>query len=229
MSRTDLPRLILQQRLTSPSLSVIIPLWQHLLDNLHLPSLEQLIFSPRGIKPLGKIPVKYQSLHCPTEECPDFPIGYSNLPLGKHSHHWSSTLHDRQATTRTNFRVRMLVGCDGLETDASRFRRRMNGTTPGDPTCNLCHTAPEDPAHFILHSPTLSTRRHELLLAAPSYVKPLLPDINLEPERFVDVMLCCEWIKDHATQVYIVDFLDQLRAHWNALLLQSGPTGIQPN
>ena len=30
-------------------------------------------------------------------------------------------------------------------------------------------------------------------------------------------MLGCEWIKDHATQVYIVDFLDQLRAHRNAL------------
>ena len=120
----------------------------------------------------------------------------------------------------------MLVGCDGLETDASRFRRRMNGTAPGNPTCKLCHTAPEDPAHFILHCPTLSTRRHELLLAAPSHVKPLLPDINLDPEDFVDVMLGCVWIKDHATQVYIVDFFDQLRAHQNALLLQSVPTGI---
>ena len=44
--------------------------------------------------------------------------------------------------------------------------------------------------------------------------------INLDPDRFVDVMLGCVWIKDHAKQVYIVDFLDQLR---NALLLQSGP------
>ena len=149
------------------------------------------------------------------KECPDLPIGYCNLPL-----------HDRQTTTRTNFRVRILVGCDGLEADASRFRRKMNGTTPSDSTCKLCHTAPEDSTHFILYCPTLSTRHLELLLAAPSHVKPLLPDINLDPERFVDVMLGCEWIKDHATQVYIVDFLDQLRAYWNALLLQSGPSGI---
>ena len=85
----------------------------------------------------------------------------------------------------------MLVGCDGLETDASRFRRRMNGSAPGDPTCKLCHTAPEDPAHFILFCPSLSTRHHELLFAAPSHIKPLLPDINLDPERFVDVMLGC--------------------------------------
>ena len=140
--------------------------------------------------------------------------------MDKPSHHWSSTLHDRQATTRTSFRVRMLVGCDGLEVDASRFRRRMNGTGPGNSTCNLCLTAPEDPAHFILH---LSTRRHELLSDASPHVESLLPDINLDPDRFLDVMLGCVWIKDHATQMYIVDLLDQLRAHRNALLLQPGP------
>ena len=96
----------------------------------------------------------------------------------------------------------------------------------GTTAFKTCHTAPEDPTHFILYCPILSTRRHELLLAAPSHIKPLLPDINLDPEHFVDVMLSCVWIKDRATQVYIVDFLDQLRAHLNALLLQSGPIGI---
>ena len=154
-----------------------------------------------------------------TEVCSDYPIGYCDLPLGKPSHHWSSTLHDRQATTRTNFRVRMLVGCDGLEVDASRFRCRRNGTAPGDSTCKLCLTAPEDPAHFILHCPSLSSHRHELLSDAPSHVKSLLPDINLNPDRFPT---SCPAV-DHATQVYIVDFLDQLRAHRNALLLQPGP------
>ena len=47
MSTTDLPRLILEQRLSNPSLSVMIPLWQQLLDNLNLPFLEQLISIPR--------------------------------------------------------------------------------------------------------------------------------------------------------------------------------------
>ena len=61
------------------------------------------------------------------------------------------------------------------------------------------------------------------------HVKSLLPDINLDPERFVDVMLGCVWIKDHVTQVYIVDVLDQLRAHRNALLLQPGPSDTKPN
>ena len=226
MSTTDLPRLILEQRLTNPSLSGIIPLWQQLLDNLHLPSLEQLISTPRGKaswKNSNKRLLNINHYIALTEECPDYPIGYCDLPLGKPSHHWSSTLHDRQATIRTNFRLRMLVGCDGLEADASRFRRRMNSTAPGDSTCKLCLTAPEDPAHFILRCPSLSTRRRELLSDAPTHVKSLLPDINLDPDHFVDVMLGCVWIKDHATQVYIVDFLDQLRAHRNALLLQPGP------
>ena len=40
---------------------------------------------------------------------------------------------------------------------------------------------------------------------------------------FVEVMLGCVGIKDHATQTFIVDFLDQLRALRNALLLQPGP------
>ena len=131
MSTTDLPRLILEQRLTNPLLSGIIPLWQQLLDNLHLPSLEQLISTPRGKvswKNSNKRLLNINHYIALTEECPNYPIGYCDLPLGKPSHHWSSTLHDRQATIRTNFRLRMLVGCDGLEADASRFRRRMNST-----------------------------------------------------------------------------------------------------
>ena len=32
---------------------------------------------------------------------------------------------------------RVLVSCDGLEVDTSRFRRRMNGAAPGVSTCKL--------------------------------------------------------------------------------------------
>ena len=51
----------------------------------------------------------------------------------------------------------------------------------------------------------------------------LLPDMVRDPDRFTDVMLGCVWIKDRSTQVFIVDFLDQLRAFRNSLLLQSDP------
>ena len=117
----------------------------------------------------------------------------------------------------------LLVGCDGLEADASRFRRRLNGALPGDPICKLCRTEPEDSAHFILRCPSLSARRLELLSDAPAHVKQLLPDMVRDPDRFTDVMLGCVWIKDRSTQVFIIDFLDQLRAFRNSLLLQSDP------
>ena len=116
----------------------------------------------------------------------------------------------------------MLVGCDGLEVDTLRFRRRMNGAAPASP-----------PASYVsLHLRTPPTSSCTALLSplatmnysqTPPHVKLLLPDINLDPDSFLDVMLGCVWIKDHATQVYIVDFLDQLRAHRNTLLLQPGP------
>ena len=110
-----------------------------------------------------------------------------------------------------------------LEADASRFRRRLNGALPGDPICKLCRTEPEDSAHFILRCPSLSARRLELLSDAPAHVKQLLPDMVRDPDRFTDVMLGCVWIEDRSTQVFIIDFLDQLRAFRNSLLLQSDP------
>ena len=37
------------------------------------------------------------------------------------------------ATRQTNFRIRLLTGCDGLEQDASHFRYRTQGRSSGDP------------------------------------------------------------------------------------------------
>ena len=65
----------------------------------------------------------------------------------------------------TTAKSRLLVGCNDLETDVSRFhyrRNRGNGMEPGDTTCKLCHSEPEDPSHFILHCPSLTSHYHEL-------------------------------------------------------------------
>jgi len=78
--------------------------------------------------------------------------------------------------------------------------------------------------HLIVHS-TPSQRHNMLLLLIsdiPTNVRLLLPDIALEPVHFVNVILRCDWIKDHATQIFIVDFLDQLHAFQDSLLLQAG-------
>lgn len=43
MSCTNLPKQILEFQLTSPTLSDVTPSWWKLLDNLRLPSIEQLL------------------------------------------------------------------------------------------------------------------------------------------------------------------------------------------
>ena len=65
--------------------------------------------------------------------------------------HWKIThsadlLH---LTTRSNFRVRLLLGCHGLESDAARFRVRRDGSPTGNPMCKLCNSEEEDPVHFL--------------------------------------------------------------------------------
>ena len=52
-------------------------------------------------------------------------------------------------TTRSNFRVRLLLGCHGLESDATRFRVRRDGSPTGNPMCKLCNSEEEDPVHFL--------------------------------------------------------------------------------
>jgi len=51
-------------------------------------------------------------------------------------------------TTRSNFSVRLLLGCQGLGSDASRFNSRSNGRSGGDPSCKLCYAQLEDAIDF---------------------------------------------------------------------------------
>ena len=80
---------------------------------------------------------------------------------------WASThcgdlLH---LTAKNNFRVRLLLGCHGLETDAARFRVRRGGRRVGSSTCRLCEQGNEDPIHFVATCPALGGKREELLQA----------------------------------------------------------------
>ena len=70
-------------------------------------------------------------------------------------------------TSKSNFRIRLLLGCHGLESDASRFRMRKDGQPPGDPSCKLCGSALEDATHFISSYTMLEAKRRELLSSAP--------------------------------------------------------------
>jgi len=140
----------------------------------------------RVLAQIYKLPMYMTETKHP-RECSEYPIGFCNLPLGKPSQQWYSTLkfNDRHTTAKSNFRIGLLVGCDGLETDVSRFHYRSNGM---EPYLQMCHSVPGDPSHFILRCPSLASRRHELLSDTPAHVRTLLPDV-LEPDRFVDVIL----------------------------------------
>ena len=52
-------------------------------------------------------------------------------------------------TRRNNFRIRLLVGCDGLEADASRFRWRKDRSQPNNSTCKLCHSVASSPGSLL--------------------------------------------------------------------------------
>ena len=131
------------------------------------------------------------------DQCEEYPLGDCDLPIGRPAPHWTVTLQDTHASRRNNFRIRLLVGCDGLEADASRFRWRKDRSQPNNSTCKLCHSEPEDPFHFIAKCPALSPVRSRLLSET---IKPHLPDLEADPLRFVEVVLGLELIKDTPTQ-----------------------------
>ena len=103
--------------------------------------------------------------------------------------HWSSTVGEPKLTRMNNFQIRLLVGCDALEQNASRFRTRNNGATPKDPTCKLCNLAVEDADHFVARCPALQQVRVTLLEGAPPDVRAHLPDPISNPWEFTQVIL----------------------------------------
>ena len=82
---------------------------------------------------------------------------------------WSMTdcADQLHLTTRSNFRIRLLLGCHSLESDACRFSSRSNRQAYGDPSCKLCGAQFEDAPHFISTCPSLETKHRELLRHAP--------------------------------------------------------------
>ena len=60
------------------------------------------------------------------------------LQLLKLAPHWAAMVGDVKMTRLNNFRIHLLVGCDGLERDASRFRTGNTSGIVHDPSCKLC-------------------------------------------------------------------------------------------
>ena len=113
-------------------------------------------------------------------------------------------------TCWNNFRIRLLVGCHGLEVDACRFRRRMlSNYIVNDPMCKLCGLEPEDPAHFIVRCPALADTRNSILQTSSSMDWDSL--LLSHPARFLNIILGTEWIDDESLQIFI--FLNSSGKH----------------
>ena len=99
------------------------------------------------------------------EVCDHLPLSNCLLSVGMPARHWHSTLGLPALTRLNNFRIRLLVGCDGLEADASRFRYCHLPSIPlSSDICRICKSGSEDPTHFIAHCSGLSSASELLLL-----------------------------------------------------------------
>jgi hypothetical protein len=127
---------------------------------------------------------------------------------------WASThckdlLH---LTSKNNFRVRLLLGCHGLEIDAARFRVRKGGLRVGSSTCRLCDQGDEDPTHFLATCPALAGMRAELLQAMPLALHVVVPDPAREPDEITSTLLGVPWIDDREFQEFAISFITELKA-----------------
>ena len=213
MDSSALPRRLLESCVRYNPASGCIHVWRALLDDLNLPSISDLLGTQRAHnswKSAIKRLLSIQANLSLADDCPHLPIGACDLPLGKPAPHWAITLADIHRTRSNNFRIRLLTGCDGLEADASRFRRRLNGRSPNDPSCKLCGAPMEDSIHFVTSCSALLQCRTELIGEAPPTVM---------ADRFLNIISGVDWIDDTASQLYFVDFLHRLRSHRNYLFV----------
>ena len=179
LDNNSLPKKLLIKRIQDPMAKGLIPDLQATLNNLNLPNISILLDNP--IKPASwKRSIKKQlgvrAYLKFLEECQDCFISECDIKIGRPLPHWSVTVGDVQRTRATNFWIRLLAGCDGLEKDAVRFRSRNNGISPADPSCKLCGDPTEDASHFISCCLALESERVRLISSAPTSVQALLPD-----------------------------------------------------
>ena len=191
---------LLEHRVSCNPTSGCIPVWRVLLEDLNLPSTLDFLANQRAHNSWKLATERLLTIHSNLSlrvDCPLIPIGSGDLPLGKPAPHWALTLMNTKKTHSNNFHIRLLAGCDSLETDASRFRQRQNGRSPNDPSCKLCEALLEDSLH----------------------VKEALPDPACNPDRFFNLIFGVEWLSDTDAQLYFVNFLNNLKSHRNSLLI----------
>ena len=188
-------RLVFQALICHPPSKGFNPTLLSTLSHYDLPSPSSIIdmtcSKPAWKRLIGKCILVYEFLSF-SDTCDTIPLSRCDINLGKPIPHWQITRGQPTLTRKNNFRIRLLVGCDGLEQDANRFRHRSLSSFPaGDNRCKLCLSEPEDASHFIARCPALSGPRSLLLtnFPTPPSVPPLLELLHSNPSRLIDIVL----------------------------------------
>ena len=219
----SLPRVIFLKRLSCSPQKGIIPVLSALVVSLNLPSVPAILNGEwskvawkRWVRAIT-LSDEYASF---LDQCGHLPLSECSIRLGKPIQQWAVTNGLPNLTRWNNFRIRLLMGCDGLEEDASRFRKRSHSTAVvHDPLCKLCKTESESPAHFIARCSSLVCSS-ESLLSGDELCTDLGSMLRSDSAKFVDVVLGVEWIDDPSLQQSIFRFLHGLRKARNSLLLR---------
>ena len=194
--------------------SSVIHSWSNILSEHSLPSIEELL-NEAPCKPLTwKLTVKLilrSKFYIYFEEsCTSLPVANcssESFMTGKCLPHWKVCKGNRKMTRDTNFKIRLLTGCHGLECDASCFTTRKRGLV-GDPSCKLCVAECETPKHFLCGCKSLSESRSRLLCDAPEKTHSSFTD----PDVFFDFLLGTDWIQDVLAQEFLVNFITEMRS-----------------
>ena len=135
----SLPRQVLVKRFGVSPTKGSLPVFCSLLRLHDLPSLPEIINGNWSKSAWSKwLKGLLGSLEYSTflDDCSHLPVSDCPFTLGKPLPHWSVTCGFPALTRMNNFRIRLLVGCDGLEADASRFRFRSRSGAPVN--CAVC-------------------------------------------------------------------------------------------
>ena len=136
------------------------------------------------------------------EDCDSYPVSdCCHTKIGQPLPQWVVTIGDAKRTRANNLLIRLLVGCDGLESDAARFRSRSRGAV-SDPSCEMCGAPVDDARHFISCCPALEDKRRTLFAGLPCSLRSQLPDHHVNPSDFADVILGVDWIDDRNIQCF---------------------------
>ena len=220
----SLPKRVMLARAKLAPGKGIICVYEKILNDLSLPDLSSVLTSSPKASAWKSFAKKHLAICAQLdffENCENYLISSCEFKLFKPSVHWTTTVGNTKLTRLNNFRIRLLVGCDGLNHDTSRFRNRK---VANPAQCCLCSLGTEDAEHFISKCPALSAERQSMLNNSQSAIRNQLPDPELNPRDFMNVITGIEWIEDFELQKFCIEFLSALKSARNSkLIANSGP------